>query len=271
MQQDLASLISRLKSIDESEQILQSDTTDAAIEECGDNPNHEQPNNVTMNVTMSGQGAGGIADLMKILRNIEDGEAHGAEPDGAIIVGEPHGGEIEEPIMGDSVEDDTFKNSMKGSAGPVKGGIDDVVFTGDDLAGNTAPEPHKKQGGGNPYPMNEELVSNLYKLYDKVKNRNLNEGCMEDPHKHALAHILMADKHGHRQMMDTGTAPHDLYEKLYDYYFDDMPTAIKKHPDHQVRHDHIVARCKQDLMTPECQYAMEQYGNKPAPMAPTMQ
>jgi len=88
------------------------------------------------------------------------------------------------------------------------------------------------------------------------KTHKLKEGCLQDPHKHALAHILMADRHGHNQLATTGVASPDLYENLYDYYFDDMPKHIKKHPDHQVRHDHVASRCKVDMMTPECVQAM---------------
>ena len=162
-------LLTKMKAIDEG--------SDQPVAECGDAPmpgHVSQPNNVTMNVSMSGQGADGIKDLLGILRDIENGE----HDDGAaIVVGEP-GAEMDptahdEPIMGDSVgdEEEPFGNSMKDHGGPKTGGIDDIVFTGDDLAGNTAPEPAKKQGGGNPYSVSESLVSRLNELYTEVKSR----------------------------------------------------------------------------------------------------
>jgi hypothetical protein len=50
-------------------------TTDDIIEECGIGPMSSpmpQQDNVSMNVSMNGSGAGGIRDLMSILKNIED-------------------------------------------------------------------------------------------------------------------------------------------------------------------------------------------------------
>lgn len=50
-------------------------TTDDIVEECGMGPMSSpmpQQDNVSMNVSMNGSGAGGIRDLMSILKNIED-------------------------------------------------------------------------------------------------------------------------------------------------------------------------------------------------------
>jgi hypothetical protein len=50
-------------------------TTDDIIEECGMSPMSSpmpQQDNVSMNVSMNGSGAGGIRDLMSILKNIEE-------------------------------------------------------------------------------------------------------------------------------------------------------------------------------------------------------
>ena len=52
------------------------------IEECGMGPmtsSMPQQDNVSMNVNMSGSGAGGIRDLMSILKNIEDHGEHGEQ------------------------------------------------------------------------------------------------------------------------------------------------------------------------------------------------
>jgi hypothetical protein len=118
--------------------------------------------------------------------------------------------------------------------------------------------PDHAPAEGQPVGTRESIEFDRFKeLNSKLnKTHKLKEGCLQDPHKHALAHILMADRHGHNQLATTGVASPDLYENLYDYYFDDMPKHIKKHPDHQVRHDHVASRCKVDMMTPECVQAM---------------
>jgi hypothetical protein len=61
-------------------------TNDDIIEECGMGPMTSpmsspmpQQDNVNMNVNMSGSGAGGIRDLMAILKNIEDHGEHGEQ------------------------------------------------------------------------------------------------------------------------------------------------------------------------------------------------
>lgn len=80
------------------------------VEECGlpgmsnmpsgmmGTPTPKQSDSVTMNVSMNGAGAGGIADLMAILRNIESGEPKGfGDKDADIII--PMGGKSE--LIGD--------------------------------------------------------------------------------------------------------------------------------------------------------------------------
>lgn len=247
---------------------------------------HEEPpkqaDSVSMSVNMNGQGATGIKDLMSILRSIEQGD--NADPhahDVSQLFGEPD--EHEEPIMGNMVNDmdpqhdlehgveeemgsaegETWGNSAQGDSGVHTRGIEAVTGSGDDLNRSKKQYPGVANRAAN--PIHEGLVERLQNLYNEIKTRSLNEGCLQDPHKHALAHILMADRHGHNQLTTTGQAPHDLYEKLYDYYWDDMPAAVKKHPDHKVRHDHVVGRCKADMMTPECQTSMSSY----APMTMT--
>ena len=59
-------------------------TTADIIEECGMTPMSSpmpQQDNVSMNVSMNGSGAGGIRDLMSILKNIEDTGEQGLTPD----------------------------------------------------------------------------------------------------------------------------------------------------------------------------------------------
>jgi len=60
-----------------------------------------QQNNVSMNVSLNGAGAGGVRDLMDILHNIESGtdhdDSHNSEP-------AHHEPDHEEPIMGDMID-----------------------------------------------------------------------------------------------------------------------------------------------------------------------
>jgi hypothetical protein len=158
-------------------------------------------------------------------------------------------------MLGDMEEE--YGNSAHGASGEHTASIQDVTNVG--TTTNGGDHTRNRQAGlpqANAHSMHESVVDRLQNLYTQVKRRNLHEGCLEDPHKHALAHILMADRHGHNQLIKTGVASPDLYENLYDYYWDDMPREIKKHPDHQVRHDHVVNRCKADMLTPECVQAM---------------
>jgi hypothetical protein len=105
---NLQDLMSKLKSIDENAMPPLAPTKDnePADTECGmpiaiGGPvgAPKQQDNVTMNVSMNGSGSGGIADLMKILRNIENGDNKDPhQHDVSQLFGEP-----EEPIMGDIV------------------------------------------------------------------------------------------------------------------------------------------------------------------------
>jgi hypothetical protein len=151
-------LMSKLQAIEEN--------TEMPTDECGGMPvaigHTEQPkqqDNVTMNVSMNGSGAGGIKDLMSILRNIEAGAEHGEDD---VVFGEPgdeHG--HAEPII-DVDMDEVYGNSPAEQTT----GIDAVTPTGDDMASKGAEAP-KVNGGGN--PMQESLVSKLSQMYEEIK------------------------------------------------------------------------------------------------------
>jgi hypothetical protein len=157
-------LMKKMKSIDEGQ----------SVEECGSMPMgisgpSEQQDNVTMNVSMNGSGAGGIRDLMSILKNIEGGDQGHDHSD--ILVGEPS---EQEPIMGAMVQamgneqgvGEEYENSVEGGSEPEVYGIDAVTQTGDDLASKGDERP-KVNGGGN--PMQEALVQQLSQLYQTIK------------------------------------------------------------------------------------------------------
>ena len=119
----------------------------------------KQQDNVTMNVSMNGSGAGGIRELMAILKNIEDG-GNDKELDIHPHTGHDH----EEPVFGDMEEE--FANSPETATAS----IDAVTATGNDLASKGA-EAEKVNGGGNPFNVDEGLLSHLTNLYQEVKSR----------------------------------------------------------------------------------------------------
>ena len=164
---DLKSLIAKMTAIEESasattecgdmaspgDQML----TGASMEECGDMPMPggmaapKQQDNVTMNVSMNGSGAGGIRDLMDILRNLEDGPGQQEPEEIELAFGETVPGS-------DATTEPAPEVFPMGASFP----------TGDDLASKGGEEP-KVNGGGN--PMQESLVSRLSEMYNEIKNK----------------------------------------------------------------------------------------------------
>ena len=142
--------------------------TESDMEECGGMMSiggaPKQPDNVSMNVSLNGSGAGGIRDLMNILRDLEGGEEGGEIIVTTPNVGHDHG--HEEPIMGDEGMEEVYSNDPN----PTTAGIDAVTATGNDLASKGA-EAYKVNGGGNPMPVSEELINRLSELYKEVKLR----------------------------------------------------------------------------------------------------
>ena len=118
----------------------------------------EQLDSITASLNINGSGAGGIRDMMDILRNIENSNDSGDE----------FNHDIEEPLMSDG-----YENSIKNDKGGKVFDQDAIIFTGDDLASNTTDEPKKVQGGGNPY--SESLFKDLTALYEDIKARPMRE------------------------------------------------------------------------------------------------
>ena len=160
----------------------------------------KQQDNVTMSVSMNGSGAGGIADLMKILRNIEDGENKDPhQHDVSKLFGEPHAVDHEEPIMGDIVaklaheetdgqdspmtheyeigeqmdDEEEWANSANGSSGHHTHGIEAVTFSGDDMNSKGKSSPLQRVPGSNtlrePTNVSETLVDRLSAMYQAIK------------------------------------------------------------------------------------------------------
>lgn len=160
--------------------------TDAEIEECGmpgmssmpsgmmgmrDEP-PKQADSVTMNVSMNGSGAGGIRDLMSILKNIEQ-ESNDAEMPIAISVDEPemghdhHDHEVDqhdaERLFGDMGEE------LANEPDEMYGDMSSAIPDGDDMH-KSKTMYRRAQPGDNPMA-SESLKAQLKNLYTEVKNR----------------------------------------------------------------------------------------------------
>lgn len=175
---------------------------ESAVEECGmpgmggmpsGMMGNRQPDSVNMNVSLNAAGAGGIRDLMSILKDI-DGNEMGDEVagGGAIAIDMDHGPEMghdempavmrsmdhDEPEMGDDemgpeepeIEiDDSFANSPD----EMYADPEAVIGKGGDLHSKGAVEPGKPAGGGNPRQIDipSKLLDRLNNLYQDVKFR----------------------------------------------------------------------------------------------------
>jgi hypothetical protein len=196
---NLQDLMTKLKSIDENAPPVAPVHTDGAgagdsIEaECGMpvaiGGAPKQQDNVTMNVSMNGSGAGGISDLMKILRNIEqsdnlDPHQHDvskmfAQPGHA----EPLMGQEEE--MAETIDDDEedWGNSVSGASGHHIHGVDAVTFSGDDMNSKGKSSPLQRAPGTNtlrePTNVSEELVNRLSQMYKAIKEDSTDEGVVD--------------------------------------------------------------------------------------------
>jgi|688.fasta_scaffold28538_3 hypothetical protein len=196
---DLYKKIYSLDTLSESSEITECGCMDNAV------PTKQQ-DSLNMNVSITGQGANGIRDLMDILRNIDkkdepdssniqtsspeplrissdDMDSHD-EPEIITISSddytdesemEPQYGDPDKMVLGsddqsleDEYEDDNFANSMKNGSAKRTLGVSAVLAMGNDLLSKGEEAP-KVNGGGN--PLAETLVSNLYKLYNEVKSR----------------------------------------------------------------------------------------------------
>lgn len=142
-----------------------------SIEECGDMPMgmmgmsspHAQQDSLTMNISMNGSGAGGIRDLMSILRDIEgsdNADVHSHD------VGKLFGGDDSVEVAFDEVMGDGGFGAATTQPDPATAGIDAVTATGNDIHSKGGEAP-KVNGGGN--PMQEALTSKLSQMYQEIK------------------------------------------------------------------------------------------------------
>ena len=116
----------------------------------------KQPDNVTMNISMNGSGAGGIRDLMDILRNLESGGHDHADADAVLVgVGEEQGAGFGQATT--KPDANTYD-------------ADIMTATGNDIH-SKGEEAEKVNGGGNPMRVSESLVNRLTSMYQEVKGR----------------------------------------------------------------------------------------------------
>jgi hypothetical protein len=143
------------------------------VEECGmpgmsNMPNgmmgNRQPDSVTMNISMNGNGAGGIRDLMSVLRDLENGgDDRGPEDDGGLDPSVIVKKMSSEPIIG--------QEDYSNQPDEIYSGIDAVTGTGTDMHSNNG--DHRQRQAGLPIakPQMESLVQRLSQHYQEVKFR----------------------------------------------------------------------------------------------------
>ena len=162
---DFNELSAKLRAIDENQ----------SVEECGIMPMPGAPgqqDNVSMNLSMNANGAGGIRDLMGILRNIEHGENPatdaGDHSELDALFGEPETHDADVLLGAVPAMEEEYGNSMQDASGEIEYDSATVTNLGsnDGRAGSKA---RKVNGGEN--PMSESLVNRLSELYQEVKSR----------------------------------------------------------------------------------------------------
>jgi len=157
-------------------------TPEKPVEECGPmgpsgmmGMRDQQQDSVNMNLSMNGQGVGGIRDLMSILKNIETGgSADRVQPDNLEldIKSMPHPHEKPDHSEHDGL---VFGNDMEeeyaNQPDEMYSTIDDITNIGSN-AGRGDNERPKVNGGGNPYTATSEGIKRqLQNLYQEVKSR----------------------------------------------------------------------------------------------------
>jgi hypothetical protein len=150
----------------------------------------KQQDSVTMNVSMNGNGAGGIRDLMAILKNIDDVKSSPPLSNPTMSMDRDEIDMAEPERFGDDDMDVmlTKKSGMdmipidddyENEPDEMYGNMDSVTGTGDDLHSKSAEAP-KANGGGNPMSVKSgetfklpsgDLKIRLESLYQDIKSR----------------------------------------------------------------------------------------------------
>jgi hypothetical protein len=151
----------------------------------------KQQDSVTMNVSMNGAGAGGIRDLMAILKNIDNVDSSPPLSNPSMSMDRD---EIDMDMEPERFGDDDMEVMLKKKSGmdmiPIDddyenepdemyGNMDSVTGKGDDLHSKSAEAP-KVNGGGNPMKVTSgetfklpsgDLKIRLESLYQDIKSR----------------------------------------------------------------------------------------------------
>jgi hypothetical protein len=173
-------LLAKMKRLDEEEVVAVAPEAsgDVSVEECGMDimpmgrmPAPKQSDSVTMNVSMNGSGAGGIRDLLNVLKDIQDGSEHDVPHDDNddthdILIGEP-----EESYEEESIQDGGF-GSATTNPDETTLNINSIFPRGNDMHSNQG-DHRPRQAGlpmGNPH-VHESLVKQLSAHYKQIKGR----------------------------------------------------------------------------------------------------
>jgi hypothetical protein len=197
---------------------------ESSVAECGDmmpmpmmSHAPQQQDSVTMNVSMNGSGAGGIKDLMSILRNIEQSAEHDhAEP----MIAQPHGmdgdvdivlGTADEDMLSNADADESYGNSAPGGSDAHTYGIDSVTRKGDDMHSKGDVKRLRVNGGEN--PLQEGLVERLSAMYQSIKETSTINGRVQDPKELVWKQTSMSyeeavKKYGKDHVKDKGKNRH---------------------------------------------------------------
>jgi len=171
-------------------------TIEDNVEECGmpgmDSMPHgmmgapKQSDSVTMNVSMNGSGAGGIRDIIDILRNIDGGEAEDEMPV-AITVDEPDMDHDHEHLMGDMGEEyENEPNEMYADA-------EFSTHDGNDLNKSKTMYKHSYRQGDNPMAA-ESLKARLAQRYQEIKEADNKYNEAYNPNSVAAQHARDLEK-----------------------------------------------------------------------------
>jgi hypothetical protein len=168
----------------------------------------KQQDSVSMNVSMNGSGAGGIRDLLNVLKDIQDGPSDKMSGDDMDIGPDMDTDAGPDILLKKNIDsmasaiDDDFANSAPGDEGPKMGGVDMMTKSGDDLHKEKGAYP-KASGGDNAMRLKDgatyklpkgDIQVKLENLYQEIKNRDqLSEISGELADKVATARRKQAD------------------------------------------------------------------------------
>ena len=205
---------------------------DPSIDECGmDMPaaiiqgGHPPEESLNMNLTINSKGAGGIRELIDVLKGIGgDGEPKDEpyDDDSEIVIG------------------DNYENSVDNDAGPHTYGVDAVTHQGDNPNGKL--KGIKVNGGENPL-FHESLVNHLASLYEEVKGRTLLSEISPDAFIARGGKITYLKSNGPKERAKLQSGQH------VSGYLNSANATLP--PNHATKHVHVNVASKKGEITPD--------------------